>query len=779
MHRRLLPVWFGLIMLSRAEYSLDINTTAQSYRGTTAAYDSVLCVRSLLSAPGNQDSVSVSFAKEPNAIVSFDQNSTYLANSVIQNPQWQMSETQNAYRFTYIGNQGIFPAQSTQCLGVNIKRTLAQATKGAFVLQAVLDSVSNTQPQTHNLSTYRHVMDYFYTTDTVAPKIQLFDKSSLQVGQYTEFFDPGAYAFDSNDGELNVSVSGSVDTTQIGSSTLTYGTIDSSGNQASQTRRINIVPHTPSGAPVSMSYDPTFETTTGISLGYGSTFDAAVSRSGTRSIRMQSMGNSFSLYSADVQEDKWYLISGYMKIDTPPPRPITNIFIQAYRSNGTWVYNAADYTFSITKTGEWEEFLIPVYIQRGKGVSALKINFRYKGMPRSTLFTGAKIWIDDVKVLAVEDSSKVDGYEAPRPRVPFDGEKVRIDSLGNWEIKKGGKWEPFFPLIVYPDFQDSDWSKYKQKGFNTVSQIGYPGVAQKAINAGLYWMWDITSYLYFPSNNPPSNNVALLESSFQNFASQTDFNGMIGYYWDNEDLDEWDVVREITDKIKVLDRARSSLNKRSFPIYMNSKHMAANPMYMNDNYSFIDLQGCYINPLTTPFNGQYGPEWPMFVMASKMQHLRSPVGIGIINVPQEGDYLEPFIFAGIARGMRGFAFWRDTFNGQFAIESRAWWSNFDKTAQKIERMMPLIRTPLYTSWDYSSSIPEKEDTLVIGKRTLRGKKHLIIASFSDTTQTPTFTFQEPISKVWDYFSGEVLATPSGTSFSLSIGAHQTAVVVVE
>ena len=65
---------------------------------------------------------------------------------------------------------------------------------------------------------------------------------TIEVG--TTFTDPGATALDAGDGDLTSSivVSGSVDTSTIGTYTLTYNVSDTSGNAAVPvTRTVNVV----------------------------------------------------------------------------------------------------------------------------------------------------------------------------------------------------------------------------------------------------------------------------------------------------------------------------------------------------------------------------------------------------------------------------------------------------------------------------------------------------------------------------------------------------------
>ena len=76
--------------------------------------------------------------------------------------------------------------------------------------------------------------------DTTPPTITLSGDADLRVEQGTEFTDPGASANDDTDGEVTVSVSGTVDTATAGVYTLTYTATDAAGNEASAERVVTV-----------------------------------------------------------------------------------------------------------------------------------------------------------------------------------------------------------------------------------------------------------------------------------------------------------------------------------------------------------------------------------------------------------------------------------------------------------------------------------------------------------------------------------------------------------
>jgi uncharacterized membrane protein len=73
------------------------------------------------------------------------------------------------------------------------------------------------------------------------PTISLNDVSPMVVDFGTTFSDPGATAYDDQDGALGVNVDGSVNTLAVGSYTLTYYATDSANNYVSVTRCVTVI----------------------------------------------------------------------------------------------------------------------------------------------------------------------------------------------------------------------------------------------------------------------------------------------------------------------------------------------------------------------------------------------------------------------------------------------------------------------------------------------------------------------------------------------------------
>ena len=77
--------------------------------------------------------------------------------------------------------------------------------------------------------------------DTVPPVITIIGSSSVTVELGDTYVDAGATAADANDGVVTVTTTSNVDTSAVGSYTVTYTATDVSGNTASRTRTVEVV----------------------------------------------------------------------------------------------------------------------------------------------------------------------------------------------------------------------------------------------------------------------------------------------------------------------------------------------------------------------------------------------------------------------------------------------------------------------------------------------------------------------------------------------------------
>jgi len=77
--------------------------------------------------------------------------------------------------------------------------------------------------------------------DTIPPVITLHGENSMVLLQNESYIELGATAFDDMDGEVNVTINGSVDTSIVGTYTITYLASDYSSNSVESNRTVTII----------------------------------------------------------------------------------------------------------------------------------------------------------------------------------------------------------------------------------------------------------------------------------------------------------------------------------------------------------------------------------------------------------------------------------------------------------------------------------------------------------------------------------------------------------
>ena len=88
--------------------------------------------------------------------------------------------------------------------------------------------------------------------DTTAPVITLIGLSSIDITKGSSYVDAGATALDDRDGDIssNIVMTGSVDTSNVGTYTITYSVEDEAGNSTEKSRTVNVVIELDTTAPV-------------------------------------------------------------------------------------------------------------------------------------------------------------------------------------------------------------------------------------------------------------------------------------------------------------------------------------------------------------------------------------------------------------------------------------------------------------------------------------------------------------------------------------------------
>jgi hypothetical protein len=122
-------------------------------------------------------------------------------------------------------------------LAVTTTGSVDTSTAGTYTL-----TYTATDSSGNSASESRTVVVSATLADTTAPVLSLNGSAAMELLAGDSFTDPGATATDAVDGSVTVTTTGSVDSSTAGTYTLTYTATDSSGNTASDTRTITVLP---------------------------------------------------------------------------------------------------------------------------------------------------------------------------------------------------------------------------------------------------------------------------------------------------------------------------------------------------------------------------------------------------------------------------------------------------------------------------------------------------------------------------------------------------------
>ena len=358
-------------------------------------------------------------------------------------------------------------------------------------------------------------------------------------------------------------------------------------------------------------------------------------------------------------------------------------------------------------------------------------------------------------------------------RKPFDGGRVRIDALGNWELLENGKWRPYFPLVMYPASDNVDYRKYRKNGWNTLTQISSVSAAERAADAGLYFQIDFSStFIRYGTREA----VALLRK----FQASRAWGRVVALYFDLENGTELK-RRKATDMVTALKKALYKDGKQEVPVIVN--HLS--PEAMNAFGDLFDVVGAYVNTVVSPWNrsstiGTHLGQMEAFVTAVNSENMLVPVGVGTVNMPHEGDHLETLLWAAIVRGARAFGYWRDRYDDTRAtdIARKKWFSAFPRHAANIRKALPILRQPSHPPFRITMNEREREQGVIFTTREYKGKPVLIVVyqgSNMETTKKPktvVFSSDVPFRTVRDVFTGKVVAGNKGGRFALTLKPYE-------
>jgi len=505
------------------------------------------------------------------------------------------------------------------------------------------------------------------------------------------------------------------------------------------------------------SFTEDFKSARDWSLDAGAKFDPHVSaEAGSGSIRLSKTGDSWvtsdriiSNIKLPVKSGHTYTLSFKSKTESFPP-PILEVYGAMLGDDGA-IDNSNGTMCANSRKGKWEENYVVIKIPKNDMIKY----FKPKILMAPKKSVSAPVWIDDVRF---EEGLKL----PPRsPKKSFTGTVTRVDSLGNIEIMKDGKFVPFFPLGIYTDGNSADWGKYQKMGFNMNMWASDAASIQKSKDAGLYAAMQIVQYIvpvgedWIPQD--PKKKRAHLHKTLQDIRAKGLDKNLLFYYVDNE---FYHLKPEFTDVIEIVREE----DKKAHPLYMLSGAYGMARMY-ND---YIDFTGTYVAE-----DGYETPIVETLEVLDKTPGQQQPAVIAQIN-RGVGENFRPILYGAIAKGARGVGFWRDG-GSAGKIEKRPVARQLPKIAKEIKALMPLIRTSHETKWHASYD----NQKLIFGTRTLDQKGYLIIANPTRKKVTATFTVDGLSyipTKAEDYFSHRKITDVNKGKMQITVNPHDAVVV---
>lgn len=509
-------------------------------------------------------------------------------------------------------------------------------------------------------------------------------------------------------------------------------------------------------------------------LGDGVSHDQRVSRKAGGCIRLTAPGSRVVSTPIPVTPGKSYTVSAFMKVNAWPAFLATQIEVRD--EAGNFLYNAPGGYQATSEPERWQE--ITFFYTARPGDARVRLQFiRSDKSPR----LDGEIWLDD---FYFGEGMSFD--QPPAAKQGFDGLDTRIDALGNFEIRDGDNWKPFFPICIYNDNVRPDYRLYSAQGFNCLawsapvtSELVRASDAKSKFNPnGMMMFVNLSNY-----TDPRLVNygkLRKLESELVDLKQSPFFSRVIGYYWDNEAYNQFDSQKAVISLVRRVDSDASG--KRRHPIVMLdgqagtvrafSGLVDAVEQYLRDPY----LEHVPFSRAQTV--GQTA------AIVNRLERQPHPNSIGVISEEPTGEGVRRLVYEFLMAGGKGIAYYRDGSCSNYPkgsadpgckdITRRPAWTEFPKLRTEIDQLLPLIRQPIQTDWSVSADNPSIE----LAPRDYQSEAHVFIVNPLREPQTFKVTLHNlsyrPAS-VNDYFSGAVIGGVASSAFTVKLKANQTAV----
>ena len=272
--------------------------------------------------------------------------------------------------------------------------------------------------------------------DKVAPVITLKGQKNITITIGDNYIEPGATAVDNYDGNVNVSISGTVNTQKAGTYTITYTAVDSVGNKATTTRTVQVVDGIKS---IEMATEPTVK-----KYEYEQAINLNISNLNINGANILVKMKSGTNYTKKVESS---MIFTNDVLSTPGTKTITvtyqgkttSFVIQILKPISTLQVNENDReNISIENSKNYAKVnsnftLGSIYVNTGSDVTPLKIEQLKAEVNSQDL--EVRFVSQNGKILVQCSTNKVGEYQIT-PYIEYGNEKVKAQTI---EVKVKSK----------------------------------------------------------------------------------------------------------------------------------------------------------------------------------------------------------------------------------------------------------------------------------------------------------------------------------------------------
>ncbi len=504
-----------------------------------------------------------------------------------------------------------------------------------------------------------------------------------------------------------------------------------------------------------------------------------------------------------VEKGKKYLLSAYVKMIFKKGQVHgQNISIDLFPYD---ISGSAGIDWNVSKSNQWQEILLPFIPLESGNITwraftttrAFSTDIeKYEDVPvegrqpialyrpkavkenGSNLKRVARVFLDDFKIIEIKN--EVTPREPVADKSFFSSDYIRVDKLGNFSVKKNGKWTPIIPkLISRGSVEDDSYFKqqlkqYKTHGFNGVIGMYDRSHVIKAFDAGLEYLVGMGA----SSNTQPNgkegpyssvvgDEVTRMKDMHRYVKSKGKPYAFLFHYLDNENqkLQEYTFKKVWADYINANDKDGSG--RRARPIFYLNGQFGVARMY---NKHLMDMTGAYVGLGSAGSPAQGAPKQTLGIMGvTQAEH--APANVIQLQT-YLGDKFIPSLWFGIIQGGKVISVWRDG-NGDGSnildpkpFQNQVWAPEIKRVFKELDTIAPIIKRPHWTTWKANFTGSEYVN---VGTRDYKDFSYLIISNHSDNDETISVNFKG--------IKPKSIKSILGTSFESSVNNGQVNITI--